>query len=97
MDFAYVITGYGMLIARSGGMWDVTLDMSEHTYTHAHTHTHFDVVQLLPCRVLFRLEDVFASQLLSLSLNGMIIVTVIVEQTALPERAVWGFRDDFAR
>lgn len=43
MDFACVITGYGMLIVLSGGLWDVTLDMSggdTHARALAHVSAH---------------------------------------------------------
>lgn len=47
LDFACVITGYGMLIVLSGGLWDLTPDMCgkrAHTKTHTSMHAHFHVV-----------------------------------------------------
>lgn len=38
LDFACVITGYGMLIVLSGGLWDKTLGMCGEC-ERAHTHT----------------------------------------------------------
>lgn len=53
LDFACVITGYGMLIVLSGGLWDEThVDMCgkcECARTHAHTHAHCQARTLSCC------------------------------------------------
>lgn len=44
--FACVIMGYGMLIVVSGGLWDVTQNVS-----HDEANTPFDVSYVFPCSV----------------------------------------------